>query len=187
MSIAEPGIDEQLTRLEDEIRRLKVEYDIFFNGGGAKPPTDTRYRVESMVKRLYDARGMTFGQRFRYNSLVSRFNVYKELWRRTLKDKEEGGRERVIGDVAPAAGFAASTVRCIDPEAEPDKVRELYDALLLAKRSCGERVESMPYDRFEQMIKTQVRQIKDRLKCEAIDFTVDVDGGTVKFKAKASE
>jgi hypothetical protein len=187
VSIADVGIDEQLTRLEDEIRRLKVEYDVFFNGATAKPPTDTRYRVETMIKRLYDARGMTFGQRFRYNSLVSRFNVYKELWRRTLKEKEEGRRERDVGAAAPEGGFVASTVRCIDPEAEPEKVRELYDTFLLARRSCGERVQSLPYERFEQMIKAQVRQIKDRLKCEAIEFTVDVDGGAVRFKARASQ
>jgi hypothetical protein len=184
--MSDANIDEQLTRLEDDIRRLKVEYDIFFNGGSAKPPTDTRYRVESLIKRLYDSRGMTFGQRFRYNSLVSRYNVYKELWRRSLKEKEEGGRER---EPAPGAdgGFVAATVRCSDPEAEPEKVRELYDVIVSAKRACGERIGNMPYDRFEQMIAAQVRQIKSQLKCAAIDFTVDVADGSVRFKARASE
>jgi hypothetical protein len=175
-------IDEQLSRLEDEIRKLKIEFDIYFNGGAAKPPFDTKYRVETLVKRLYDSRGMSFGQRFRYNSLVARFNVYKELWRRTLKEREEGGRER---DVARPP--AAATVRCCDPVAEPDKVRELYDRLVIAKRYCGERVDDVPYPRFEQMIGVQVRQIKDKLRCEAIDFTIEVADGAVKFKAKAGK
>lgn len=174
-----------LNRLEEDIRKLKIEYDIFFNGGSAKPPTDTRYRVESLIKRLYDARGMTFGQRFRYNSLVSRFNVYRELWRRNLKEKEEGGRER---EVEPAlGGFAPTTVRCSDPAAEPEKVRALYDSLVLARRVVGERTADMPFDRFEQMISNQVRQIKGQLKCEAIDFTVEIDAGAVRFKARAGK
>lgn len=179
------SIDEQLNRLEEEIRKLKVEFDIYFNGGTGKPPHDSKYRVESLVKRLYDARGMTFGQRFRYNSLVARFNVYKELWRRNLKEREEGGRE--VAAVEPTRAFPATTVRCCDPQTEPEKVREIYDNLLLAKRHCGERIGEVPFDRFQQMIGTQVRQIKDKLGCNAIEFTIEVDEGAVKFKAKAGK
>ncbi|HEX8185520.1 MAG TPA: hypothetical protein VF747_12230, partial [Blastocatellia bacterium] len=76
------AIDEDLDRLEHEIRRLKVEYDIYFNGGMIRPPLDTKGRVETSIKRIYDSRGMSFGQRFRYNSLVARYNVMRELWRR---------------------------------------------------------------------------------------------------------
>ena len=180
-------IDEQLNRLEEEIRRLKIEFDIFFNGGSAKPPFDTKYRVEALVKRLYDARGMSFGQRFRYNSLVARFNVYKELWRRNIKEREEvGSREAAIAAQATRIPEPA-TIRCYDPEAEPDKVRELYDRLVMAKRFCGERVDDVPFPRFEQMIGAQVRQIKTKLNCEAIDFTVEIADGTVRFKAKAGK
>ena len=180
------SIDEQLNRLEEEIRKLKVEFDIFFNGGSAKPPYDTKYRVESLVKRIYDTRGMTFGQRFRYNSLVARFNVYKELWRRNIKEREEGGRERdVAAFMEEQRTTAPATIRCSDPDSEPDKVRELYDRLLLAKRACGERVDDVPFDRFQKMIGVQVRQIKERLHCDAIEFTVEIADGAVKFKARA--
>ena len=87
---ATTSIDDQLTRLDEDIRKLKVEFEIYFNGGSKKPPYDMKYRTDSLVKRLYDARNMTFGQRFKYNSLVARYNVYKELWRRTVKNPEEG-------------------------------------------------------------------------------------------------
>ena len=180
-------IDEQLNRLEDEIRKLKIEFDIFFNGGAPKPPHDTKYRVEALVKRLYDTRGMSFGQRFRYNSLVARFNVYKELWRRNIKEREEGVRERQPLFIEAPRLFPVTTVRCCDPETEPDKLRELYDHLILAKRYCGERVDDVPFDRFQRMIGAQVRQIKEKLKCEAIEFTIEVDAGAVKFKAKAGK
>ena len=178
-------IDDQLNRLEEEIRRLKVEFDIYFNGGAVKPPHDTKYRVESLIKRLYDARGMTFGQRFRYNSLVSRFNVYRELWRRNLKEREEIGlpqRDTTAG-AAPGA-FPTSVVRCADTKAEPEKVRELYDTLLLAKRQCGERVGDVTLERFETMIDSQIKQIKQKLNCEAIEFTIEIANGAVKFKAR---
>jgi hypothetical protein len=41
----QPTPDEQLTRLEDDIRRLRVEFDIFFNGAAKRPPYDTKGRV----------------------------------------------------------------------------------------------------------------------------------------------
>lgn len=189
---ATTSIDEQLTRLDEDIRKLKVEFEIYFNGHSKKPPYDMKYRTDSLVKRLYDARNMTFGQRFKYNSLVARYNVYKELWRRTVKNLEEGGRE-VIRDVSPllpresrnTGEFAASTVRCTDPTAEPDKVRQLYAALVSAKRTCGEPTDEVPFDRFEKIIDAQVKQIRSKLNCEAIDFTVEITDGTVKFRAKA--
>jgi hypothetical protein len=34
----QPTPDEQLTRLEDDIRRLRIEFDIFFNGAAKRPP-----------------------------------------------------------------------------------------------------------------------------------------------------
>src|SRR5437868_3993573 len=33
-------VDEELSILDDNVRRLKIEYDIFFGGGSKKPPAD---------------------------------------------------------------------------------------------------------------------------------------------------
>ena len=57
-------MEDRLARLEEEIRRLKVEYDIYFNGGSKRPPYDTKLRVESQLKRLADDRALSFAQRF---------------------------------------------------------------------------------------------------------------------------
>ncbi len=80
---------------------------------------------------------------------------------------------------------AAQARRCTDPTAEPDKVRQLYSALVSAKRTCGEPTDEVPFDRFEKIIDAQVKQIRSKLNCDAIDFTVEVTDGTVKFRAKA--
>ncbi len=64
-------VDEQLNRLEEDIRRLKVEFDIYFNGAARRPPYDTKGRVETIIKRLADDRTLAFVQRYRYNSLVA--------------------------------------------------------------------------------------------------------------------
>ena len=84
------GFDQQLARLEEDIRRLKIEFDVFFNGGAKRAPFDTKNRVDTMLKRLADERQLTFAQRFQYNTLAARYNSFRELWRRTMQGREEG-------------------------------------------------------------------------------------------------
>lgn len=83
----EVDIDQQISRLEDGIRRLKIEFDIYFNGASKRPPLEARARLESNLKRIADDRTLSYAQRYHFNSVVSRFNSYRELWRRILKQK----------------------------------------------------------------------------------------------------
>ena len=82
-------LDQKLGRLEDDIRKLKIDFDIFFNGATKRAPLEARARLESYIKRIADNRNLTYSQRYYFNTLVSRFTSYRELWRRTLKAKGE--------------------------------------------------------------------------------------------------
>ena len=83
------ALDKQLAKVEEDVRRLKIEFDIFFNGAVKRPPLEARARVESQIKRLLDNRAMSYAQRYKLNGLVSRYTSYRELWRRTLRSKGE--------------------------------------------------------------------------------------------------
>lgn len=179
-------IDQDLDRLEAEMRRLKVEYDIFFNGGTVKPPNDTKNRVETMIKRMFDAKGLSFSQRFRYNSLVARYNVMRELWRKRTQDREESGRPPTVEAVLAARSLNV-TIRCHDPKQEPEKVSEIYDYLIAAKRECGERINNLSFPMFQNFIMTRTTQIKEQLSSDAVDFIVAVENGKVKFTARAAD
>ena len=82
-------VDKQLVRLEEDIRKLKIEFDIYFNGATKRPPLEARARMDSNIKRIADNRNLTYSQRYFFNSLVSRFTSYRELWRRSLKARGE--------------------------------------------------------------------------------------------------
>lgn len=83
------SIDKQISRLEDDIRKLKINFGIYFNGGLKRPPLDQRARLEAVIKRIADDRTLSYSQRYRFNALVARFTSYRELWRRLLKKREE--------------------------------------------------------------------------------------------------
>lgn len=80
-------IDLQISRLEDSIRKLKIDFDIYFNNGAKRPPLEARARIESNLKRIADDRSLSYAQRYHFNAIVSRFTSYRELWRRLLKQK----------------------------------------------------------------------------------------------------
>ncbi len=82
-------IDQQLARLEEDIRKLKIDFEIYFNGATKRAPLESRARLESYIKRVADNRTLTYAQRYYFNTLVSRFTSYRELWRRGLKAKGE--------------------------------------------------------------------------------------------------
>ncbi|HRH46765.1 MAG TPA: hypothetical protein PKY82_34285 [Pyrinomonadaceae bacterium] len=82
-------IDKTIVRLEEDIRKLKVDFGIFFNGGLRRAPHEARGRIEATIKRLADDRNLNYQQRYQLNSVVSGYNSHRELWRRLLKKKGE--------------------------------------------------------------------------------------------------
>ena len=184
----QPTVDEQLGRLEEDIRRLKIEFDIYFNGAAKRPPYDTKSRVETMLKRLGDDRTLTFAQRYLYNSLASRYTAFRELWRRTMQGREEGrdaaAAARALARDEASHTQSSATFVCDDAHKDVPTVKQLYDALIEAKMKCGEPTDDLSFPRFHHLIATRADHLKERLGCERVRFSVDVEGGRVSFKAK---
>ncbi|HKS26961.1 MAG TPA: MXAN_5187 C-terminal domain-containing protein [Pyrinomonadaceae bacterium] len=185
----EPTVEEQLTRLEEDIRKLKIEFDIYFNGAAKRPPYDTKNRVEAVFKRLADDRTLTYANRFRLNTLTARYTAFRDLWRRTMQGREEGrdplSQARAQQHEEHKGEEFRSTVTCSDAHSDVQSVRELYDALVEAKRRCNEPVDDLSFPRFHHLIASKTDSLKERLNCDRVKFSVDVEGGRVNFKAKA--
>lgn len=198
-------IDEELNALDDAVRRLKVEYDVYFGGGSKKPPAETDWRVQSMIKRHSDSQKLNFNQRFKYNSIVQRYSIFNALWQQKMKVKEEGYRRpqdallaiqglRTEQEHQAAAALEHKSskaapepfvLECSDPERDTSRVRELYDAMVEAKRRVGEETPSAKFESFLHFVKTKTAQIRREHHCETVEYRVEVDAGRVKLKAKA--
>ena len=96
-------IDEDLNQIERDVRTLKIEYEQFFGGGRSRPPTDTQWRVDTLVRRYAErVAELSSGQRFRYNNLTQTYAKYQDLWRKKLMQKEGGVSLRHFGAAAKA-------------------------------------------------------------------------------------
>lgn len=186
--------DEDLTNLDEWIRRLKVEYDVFFNGNRRKPPDDLRGRVEKLVKKLSEVTDMNFSQRFRYTTLITRFYVLRDKWRRTQQSRESAGG---ISDVPrPRAPIPYPKTQAVidqgkaeisicDPMADADKVRQLYDELLRLRHDHAKKPPDVSYEQFSEYIASQTRSIKKKCKCASVTFRIALEEKSIKFTAKA--
>jgi len=186
-------IDQALDNLEDGIRRLKIEYEIFFNGGAKKVPYDLRWRVESMIKRYGDYGKMSFAQRFRFNTLVAKFHSYSELWRRNLKNKEEGKPSypgSAFADFETSVDGQSTDNRvicqlvCKDPGSEEEKVQNLFKSLIEAKRECGETPDTLQFDAFKRFLLEKTAKLKSQFNCDSVCYVISVESGRVKLVAK---
>jgi len=185
-------LEEELKNLDEGLRRLKIEYHIFFNGGRKKPPEDLSQRVGRLAKQLSERSDMTPTQRFRYTTLVTRYHTYRNLWRRTLQEKERGQEAKKEALVqaatspdtnAPAEKFRVSLS---DPETEKDRVKSLYDALLQQKMENSEE-SPISYRQFAKFIASQTQNIRNRYGCDRVTYIVALERGVVRVTAAADK
>jgi hypothetical protein len=186
-----PVYDEDLTNLEEWLRRLKIEYFIFFSGNRKKPPDDLRIRVERLVKKLSECSDMSLSQRFRYTTLITRFYVYRDLWRRMLQGREMGEEPKSGEASAPGASSQPSRlpveavrISISDPATEEEKVRMLYEALLRIRRTDSQE-SPLPYQQFVKYIATRTRSIREKYGCSKVAFTIALEEDAIRFTAAA--
>ncbi len=189
-------IDEELSQLDKDLRVLKIEYEQFFGGGRPRPPADTQWRVETMIKRYYDRGGeMSFAQRFRYNNLASNYAKYQEMWRKKMKQREEGTEHRHFGAAAKAiaeqraarrSGKAASgfALSISNPEQESEKIERLYRELVKARERAGEKTNTPSLADFGQFVQRKTQELKAKKGCDAVEYRVAVEDGRVRLKAR---
>lgn len=195
-------IEEDLSQIEKDIRTLKIEYEQYFGGGRKRPPSDTQWRVETLMKR-YGDRGaeMNYAQRFRYTNLSQTFAKYCEIWRKKLKEREEGTQrhfgaaakaieaERAKAEAAhPPASPANSafTMNFSDPDRETGKIEQLYRKLVEARTAAGEKGETPDFEEFSRFVRNKTQQLKSQKPSSQVEYTVSVEAGRVKLKARVS-
>lgn len=190
--MAEPNdIQRDLLQLEAELKRLEAEYNMFFAGRLPRPPWETRARVEAIVKRWDRGYIQTAMDRFRFNTLQSRFATFCDLWDRGMRAKEEGRpgpfmhqlprSEKPAEPARPAAPNVVNVTSVRDPVQEMDKVQAMYDSLMDARRQNGEDI--VPFHKFAALVRDQVKKLREKGSPE-VAFRVAVKDGKVSFTAK---
>src|SRR5215212_5775919 len=116
---------------------------MFFAGRLPRPPWETRGRVEALVKQCDRAHIQNTGDRFRFQTLQSRFAAFVDLWDRGLRAREEG-RPGPFSHKSGATLKKGPEDRILhvasfqDPVREIDKLTDLYESVSDARREVGD-------------------------------------------------
>src|SRR5256885_2347500 len=83
-------VERDRQKLETGLKNLEAQYNMFFSGRLPKPPWETRSAVEALVKRYDRGYIQNYADRFRFQTLQSRWATLIELWDKGLRAREEG-------------------------------------------------------------------------------------------------
>ena len=180
-----------LATLSGELKKLETEYNQFFSGRLPRPPWETRTRVESLIKK-WDRESIHASSidKFKFQTLQARYSTFADLWDRGLRAREEGrpgpfnwatGTPQPQKPGEPPIPHVVHVTAIADPMKDIEKVRELYESLMDARREAGDQV--VPFHRFVGLVKEQVKTLQQKGSPE-VAFRVAITEGKVSFTAR---
>lgn len=192
---ADRGLTARLDEIEQKMFVLKINYEKYFSGLERVEPLREREEVRRAMRDFLDEPITNSVQRFRFQTLKSRFQSLELYWTRNLTMMERGTH--------PKMRFRADTkakTREAEPEAlSPQQIQVLeerqaaqereerayklvYDKYLEARARCGQSTD-LSFDAVREALKKQVRTIKSTYQCDGVKFRVVVEDGKAKVKA----
>ena len=196
------GIAEDLTLLDRKLTELKFQYEQYFSGLAKTEPVPLRAEVQELIRRWTGRHVTNTMHKFRYQTLVGRFNSLNGRWIRCVREMEEGTfkrdlfrvtlheqerrereekqrklREKISArGIPPEPGGAAAHAK--------EKTEALYRELLTARAASGQREPDLTRDAFEMLLQSQRAEIRNRFDCSEVAFKVKVENGKVKLVAR---
>lgn len=190
--------DEQLDLLEEMLRKLKIQYDLFFLGVRKVPPTFERARLDAMVHEMSRVRLRDISARFRFNTILGRYNQFRELWSRRSRERDEGpldyrrraavlaaddSESKPQSEPEPVTSRGADTYVRVTESLQSDALNALHAEVARAQSALG-KGNAPTIEQLSSMVTKQVASLRDRYGVVSVDFRVETVDGKVKLKAK---
>ena len=194
--------DDEMDKLEEIIRVVKNKYDQFFAGIQKMPPMTERRAVENYIHEMNKQKMRDNTRRFRFNTLTSRFNQYRELWGRKMREREESPidfkrRQAALNEPMaappPPSAARATPSRVTSGDAESyvkvaqgtngDEVKKLFEQIQRENSKLG-KANNVTFEQLSAMVEKQSDLVRSRYNVNAVAFRVETVDGKVKLKAK---
>lgn len=197
MELKDLTVEEAIEKLETSIKRLKIEFDRFFSGTLERPPNILQSQVERIIHYFRNNPPKSFTHRFHMNSLISRYNMFREMWGRNLRNHEMGrvrphlrfarlSPEETSPPVAPQVDGARNGNGAIsDVESDRPKVEALFRKFSELHIQHKGAPPGVTISAFIARIRKCTEDIKSKSGCAAVDFRLSVDDNhNIRLKAK---
>ena len=184
------AIDEDLQELEIKLQRLKIEYEQYFRGVLKREPRLLRGDVQRIIQTYINQPPTNVRHRFKFNGLCSRFQAYRQLWERTLREIEEGTyqghlfRSRLNEHESGTAKAQPAPVPRKGRRRDGPNVDKLYEALTEARRRTGEGTGKLTREKLDRTVSRQMDEIRRKHPTAKVRFSVVIEGSRARLRAK---
>ena len=171
---------EDLEILSRKLTSLKLAYDQYFLGSRPREPIMSADEVKKLVIVYSNQSIQNTAMRFKFSSIVSRYQAFKRQWTETLRKIETGSYTRHQFK----AKLHERTAAPPEPVAPPPQNRkEIYQAFIEARQACGESVADLTTAKLDNILDRQERELHKRYGDGQIRFKVVVENGRAKLTA----
>ena len=188
-------VDEELDELDNNLKSLRVQFDQYFLGILKRPPEVLQGRVQKIIVKYANQNLRKTHQKFRFNQLNSKFQIFRQQWGRTLRQIEMGTyrghrfkaklheQERGVAAVAPIADETPTPVTQVPVTGKVGAIDQLYDALMAARKRAGEGGPAPDRAKLAEAVKKQTAALRQKHPGAKVRFKVAVDGKKAKLVA----
>jgi hypothetical protein len=93
--------------------------------------------------------------------------------------------EKAAAAALEGNGAEPFRTQCTDPDTEVERVRALFDAMMEAKKKAGQPADPNSFPSFRQFVKKKTQQIRKEFGCSVVEYSVEMQDGQPKLKARA--
>ncbi|MBW7957179.1 MAG: hypothetical protein H3C68_04730 [Deltaproteobacteria bacterium] len=185
------GDREDIEILDGKIIRLKVEYEQYFARILKREPSKLRSDIEKSILSLNGRTINNTAAKFKLNSIVAKYNSYKQHWDRVLRAIEEGTYVRKA-EGAPGQGIADAG--CASPSTPPGPkggskspapaeggFEDIYKRYIEARKECREPVEGITLESLKKTVEQYKKKVEEQYKTSNVDVRVYVKDGKAKL------
>lgn len=182
--------EQQMDRLEREIRQVRIDFDRFFSGAQEvvlRELEQRRHRISHELKALRSSNLKSVELGFRLTALEARFHSYSELIGRRVRYLEEGApaaarrlAEAHRGEARRPVDRSAERSFEVEGAVSEEAVETLYRGL--QERSAGG--PRFDVASFRTYLERQLETIRERTGCDRVLFRISEEDGKMKLKAR---
>jgi hypothetical protein len=197
--------DRLIIELQELMRQVKREYELWFNGVNPKPPHELRNKLDTHVRLLRNRLPKRTADQFRIGTVLQQYQVFAEFWDKSARKNEEGGlapwmaqsRRGLLDELqrmnderqeeAAKPVRSAYLAKITKPEEDVDEMRKVYNSYVAAKKKVGDEVGGADFEKFRAALVKQTKSLIDSGKASSVSYRIEIADGKVAIKAKGEK
>ncbi|MBI5810397.1 MAG: hypothetical protein HZB21_04320 [Deltaproteobacteria bacterium] len=183
------GIKEEIDALESKVSKLRTDYEQYFARLIKREPLKLREEVERLILKYSNATITNTSFKFKYNSIVAKYNSFKQYWTRVLRAIEDGSyavSKAAELPLSPAPAPRLPSEETTQPAAsghgtKDGRFAEVYRLYIEAKSRCNEPVIGITYESFLKTIEKSRQKVEEAYRTKDVELKVYIKDGKTKL------